>query len=152
MFQQGFTLIELMVVVAIIGILAGLAIPAYNDYVVRTRISEGLQIASGPKMAVSEYRQAMSQWPSSNGLAGLPVATNYNLPDNYLQTITVSGNGIITIAFKANVGLTAGAELRLTPTYNDGEGSIQWVCGTTAANTIANSYLPAECRDNVAAS
>ncbi|HEX2139136.1 MAG TPA: pilin, partial [Woeseiaceae bacterium] len=101
--QQGFTLIELMIVVAIIGILAAIAIPAYQDYTIRAQVSEGLNLASGAKVAVAEYYQNNGAWPSCNDLAtcadnaGLPAATT--ITGNYVSQVAVGANGVITATF-----------------------------------------------------
>ena len=76
--QQGFTLIELMIVVAIIGILAAIAIPAYQDYTIRAQVSEGLNLAGGAKAAVTEYTMDTGNWPTTNTLAGISAATDIN--------------------------------------------------------------------------
>ena len=142
--QQGFTLIELMIVVAIIGILAAIAIPAYQDYTIRAQVSEGLNLAAGAKTAVAEVVQNTGAWPTDNPTAGLPAAADIN--GNYVASVTVGANGIITVDYSgpsAHAEL-AGDDLVLIPTTN--AGSVEWACGTTAATTVAPNHRPSSCR------
>ena len=159
--QQGFTLIELMIVVAIIGILAAVALPAYQDYTTRSRASEGLTLASAAKLAVSEN--------ASNGVeygAGwvAPTAT-----DNVTSVALDDATGRITITYTALVAAAGANTLILEPhsngtalpdssggmgTYTPPAGSIEWAClaaGSTsptggAAGTLAANFAPAQCR------
>ncbi len=132
--QQGFTLIELMIVVAIIGILAAIAIPAYQDYTVRAKVSEGLNMASAAKAAVAEYRLSRTAFPTTNASAGISTT----IKGTYVNSVTVGASGIITIAL-TNLGATGGT-LTLTPTFSN--SAVTWVC----AGTIAAKYRPANCR------
>mgnify|MGYP001554145065 CR=1 FL=1 len=145
--QRGFTLIELMIVIAIIGILAAIAIPAYQDYTVRSKVSEGLNIASAAKLAVSETYDSAGRFPSVDNLSyGLPLATS--LSGTYVSGIEANaGDGVVTITYKNNLGGNppAGAkEIVLIPTTS--AGAMKWQCGGTAATDMPAKYLPASCR------
>ena len=142
--QQGFTLIELMIVVAIIGILAAIAIPAYQDYTIRAQVSEGLNLAAGAKAAVSEYTMDRGQLPTTNLEAGLSNATDIN--GSYVTEVEVQNSGVIQVAFggpNAHALLTATSILELSPVT--GVGSIEWSC-RAFNGSIAAKHLPAACR------
>ncbi len=138
--QQGFTLIELMIVVAIIGILAAIAIPAYQDYTIRAQVSEGLNLAGGAKAAVTEYYQDQGAFPADNAEAGIEVATN--ITGKYVTQLAVAA-GVITVTYgnDANTNI-AGDTLTLTPL--DNQGSVSWTCANGAG--LQNKWLPAACR------
>lgn len=138
--QQGFTLIELMIVVAIIGILSAIAIPAYQDYTKRAHISEGLSLASGPKAAVSEYYATQGEWPTNNTSAGLDGSSS--MGGNAVKGVAVGANGVITVTFNSKVA-SGDPVLKLTPTASG--GSIKWQCGGNGTSVL-DKYLPANCR------
>ena len=136
--QQGFTLIELMIVVAIIGILAAIAIPAYQDYTIRAQVTEGLNLASGSKVAVTEYYQDTGGWPVDNLTAG--VEDELNIRGKYTTQVTIAGQAItVTFGNSANTKILGGT---LTLTAIDNTGAVEWGCTAT----FANKWLPASCR------
>jgi type IV pilus assembly protein PilA len=138
--QQGFTLIELMIVVAIIGILAAIAIPAYQDYTIRAQVSEGLNLSGAAKVAVTEFYQDRGVFPTTNALAGLE--TNTNIRGKYVNDVAVGAAGLVTVTYGYDAHLIInGSAITLTPT--DRVGSIEWVC---LGAGIADKHLPAACR------
>ena len=141
--QKGFTLIELMIVIAIIGILAAIAIPAYQDYTIRAKVSEGISLASAAKLAVAETNDATGSMPGDNTTAGLPAALS--IVGNNVVSVGVGGNGVITITYGTNLGGSPTANsttMLLTPTAS--AGSMSWDCFTNS--TTATKYRPANCR------
>ncbi|MGB5541659.1 MAG: pilin [Gammaproteobacteria bacterium] len=147
--QKGFTLIELMIVIAIIGILAAIAIPAYQDYTIRAKVSEGLNLAGAAKLAVSETYDSTGSMPTSQAQAGLPSAVS--IVGNYVSSVSVAATtGVITIAYKNNLGGNPTADatnIDLIPSTN--AGSVEWDCtigsGTSGSQT-PSKYRPANCR------
>ena len=136
--QKGFTLIELMIVIAIIGILAAIALPAYQDYTKRARVGEALSLAGGAKTAVTEFYSSNNDWPSDNAAAGLPSATAIN--GNTVSSVAVS-DGLITVIVNEKVETGTNNTVVLSPT--DTGGSINWVC---TGSTLNKKFLPSECR------
>ena len=155
--QQGFTLIELMIVVAIIGILAAIAIPAYQDYTIRAQISEGMNLAAAAKAAVAETFLNRGVAPATRTAAGMTA----NAPDTqgkYVDQVNVAaGEIIIRYGNEANAAVV-GNFLFLTP-FLSIDQSVIWRCGnapnpvgvamgadTAAGTTVPNQYLPSACR------
>ncbi|OHX13655.1 pilin [Chromobacterium sphagni] len=151
--QQGFTLIELMIVVAIVGILAAIAIPAYQDYTKRARVTEGLALADAAKTAVTEYYSSNNAFAASGsapfnstyGLAGAASITG-----NSVSQVSVLASGVIQITYNSTV--SSGAQLDLVPAITS--GSVQWTCtytgtggGATAISTqLLSNWVPTSCR------
>ena len=147
--QQGFTLIELMIVVAIIGILAAIAIPAYQDYTIRAQVSEGLNLSGGAKAAVTEFLQDRGSMPADNSEAGL--AEPSEIQGKYVASVTVE-LGVIEVAYgneAHQILQAAGATLNMSPN-TAAVGSVQWTC-SSIDGSIENKHLPAACRTTAAA-
>ncbi|MGH8488235.1 MAG: pilin [Gammaproteobacteria bacterium] len=138
-YQQGFTLIELMIVVAIIGILAAIAIPAYQDYTVRSKVTEVAVAASACKTSVSEFAQSNGALPTTTTAAG--CSSNAT---QYVTSLAVGAAGVITVVPNAaNIGGGITGNFLLTPTYAASTGTVAWQC---TSSTIQDKYLPANCR------
>ncbi|HEZ6455684.1 TPA: pilin [Neisseria meningitidis] len=164
--QKGFTLIELMIVIAIVGILAAVALPAYQDYTARAQVSEAILLAEGQKSAVTEYYLNHGIWPKNNTSAG--VATSTDIKGKYVQSVEVK-NGVVT-ATMLSTGVNneiKGKKLSLWAKRQD--GSVKWFCGQPVARANANGaaitaapdnsnngintkHLPSTCRDAASAS
>ncbi|HEZ8002272.1 TPA: pilin [Neisseria meningitidis] len=162
--QKGFTLIELMIVIAIVGILAAVALPAYQDYTARAQVSEAILLAEGQKSAVTEYYLNHGTWPSDNSAAGV-ASVSTDIKGKYVQSVTVA-NGVITATMLSS-GVNKeiqGKKLSLWAKRQN--GSVKWFCGqpvtragtddtddTVAADTTTNTkidtkHLPSTCRDD----
>ncbi|MBH6225752.1 pilin [Neisseria meningitidis] len=161
--QKGFTLIELMIVIAIVGILAAVALPAYQDYTARAQVSEAILLAEGQKSAVTEYYLNHGEWPANNSSAG--VATSTDIKGKYVEKVEVA-KGVITAEMKSS-GVNneiKGKKLSLWAKRQD--GSVKWFCGqpvkrndtatdadvtADSGNEIDTKHLPSTCRDAASA-
>ncbi|HEZ4699646.1 TPA: pilin [Neisseria meningitidis] len=160
--QKGFTLIELMIVIAIVGILAAVALPAYQDYTARAQVSEAILLAEGQKSAVTEYYLNHGEWPGNNTSAGVASSAT-DIKGKYVKSVEVK-NGVVTAEMKSS-GVNKeiqGKKLSLWAKRQD--GSVKWFCGqpvtrdnakATGANAddtdtngkIDTKHLPSTCRD-----
>jgi type IV pilus assembly protein PilA len=133
-----------MIVIAILGILLAIAIPAYSDYTVRARVSEGLNVAAAAKAAVSETRLSNGAWPSSNATAGLPDS----ISSTYVASLVVGAGGTILITYETGTNkipeLGGNNTLRLTPSFSG--NTVRWEC--TNSTGVEARFRPARCRIN----
>ncbi|MBB3225423.1 type IV pilus assembly protein PilA [Luteibacter sp. Sphag1AF] len=148
--QKGFTLIELMIVVAIIAILAAIAIPQYQNYIIRTQVSEGMNLADGAKTAVSEFYNNKGHWPTENASAGLAGTTS--ISGKYVASVDAS-NGLIVATFANKAPQDANDKINsktVVLSAFDTGGVITWNCKSTAGGktktTVDEAYLPTACR------
>ncbi|MBG9091067.1 prepilin-type N-terminal cleavage/methylation domain-containing protein [Neisseria meningitidis] len=161
--QKGFTLIELMIVIAIVGILAAVALPAYQDYTARAQVSEAILLAEGQKSAVTEYYLNHGEWPANNSSAGVATSAS-DIKGKYVQSVEVK-NGVVTATMlSSNVNNEIkGKKLSLWAKRQD--GSVKWFCGqpvardgkadtvaaaAKTADNINTKHLPSTCRDTSA--
>jgi type IV pilus assembly protein PilA len=145
--QKGFTLIELMIVVAIIAILAAIAIPAYQNYLIRAQVSEGAVLADGLKTPLAEYYSNHGGFPqsASNASIGLP-ANATSVSGKYVSQVQFTANGVIEATFGTSAVNSAisGSMFTLSPIVSG--GSIAWSCTSTIGNPVPQKYMPASCR------
>ena len=138
--QQGFTLIELMIVVAIIGILASLSIPAYQSYTIRAQISEGLSLAGPLQNGIATFYNENVTFSVDNAEAALETPVSY--AGNYVESMSIN-NGVIEILYGNNANAQInGQTVIVTAIPND--GSVAWDCAT--GGVILNEYLPTSCK------
>jgi type IV pilus assembly protein PilA len=161
--QKGFTLIELMIVIAIIGILAAIAIPAYQNYTIRSQVTEGLSLADGWKTSISEYYAQNGSFPTGSSTATTvpagDIAVSGASSGKYVSAISVATGGNIVVTYsgsQVNAKLS-GMKLGLYPGL-DGNQDVVWVCGSatapatlataptvTTSTTVSPAYLPTSC-------
>ncbi|ENS7391228.1 prepilin-type N-terminal cleavage/methylation domain-containing protein [Neisseria gonorrhoeae] len=164
--QKGFTLIELMIVIAIVGILAAVALPAYQDYTARAQVSEAILLAEGQKSAVTEYYLNNGKWPANNGDAG--VASPGEIKGKYVKQVEIK-NGVVTAQMASSNVNKEIKDKKLSLWAKREDGSVKWFCGqpvtranadaakddvTDAAdgnNKIDTKHLPSTCRDAASA-
>ncbi|EMT1301428.1 pilin [Neisseria gonorrhoeae] len=159
--QKGFTLIELMIVIAIVGILAAVALPAYQDYTARAQVSEAILLAEGQKSAVTEYYLNNGIWPENNGDAG--VASSSSIKGKYVKEVKVA-KGVVTAQMASSNVNKEIKDKRLSLWARRENGSVKWFCGqpvtrtdkanddvtddaTAGNNKIDTKHLPSTCRD-----
>ena len=162
--QKGFTLIELMIVIAIIGILAAIAIPAYQDYTIRAQVTEGATLADGVKVAMQDYYAQHGTFPTSLAATDALLGLNFTglVKGQYVSLVDTPGNGMIVVTFgnRANAKLTVAANntLEIYAALNANQ-DIVWICGkqalptgstsqggAVADTTVIDKYLPRNCQ------
>ena len=135
--NNGFTLIELMIVIAILAILMAIAIPAYQDYTTRAKVSEGIALTAPAKLAVAESSSALgglSQFTAAQSGYSFPGATSF------VSNIAVADSGVVTVSMTTTTGLPAACNVVYTPTSIGGQ--LDWECTTTCSD----KFVPADCR------
>ncbi len=150
--QKGFTLIELMIVVAIVGILAALAIPSYQDYTVRAKVSEAIVLGDGLKTQLADYFLSQSTFPANNAALGY-TTTGTEFAGKYVSSIVVTGTATtgtmqITLGSASPVPTAVQSKkIQMIATQPTAGGPITWTCGPVAGSTgVAVKYLPTDCR------
>ena len=139
--QKGFTLIELMIVVAIIGILAAIAIPAYQNYTKRSHVSEGLSLAGGAKTGITEFYSSNNRWPGNPGNASVGLAPAGSIKGNAVRSVLVNGS-TITITYNTKVASGATLIMKGTPTG----GGMEWSCSGSSSGNLDPKFRPSNCR------
>jgi len=149
--QKGFTLIELMIVIAIIGILAAIAIPAYQNYTIRAQVTEGLTLADGWKTAIAEYYANTGNWPAQGNLTGTCISVG-----KYETGVTVAASGVITITYGNQANSKLNSQILALVPYTNANNDVLWQCGTATApsgtssggsnvTSVPAQYLPTSC-------
>ncbi|EMU0175872.1 pilin [Neisseria gonorrhoeae] len=142
--QKGFTLIELMIVIAIVGILAAVALPAYQDYTARAQVSEAILLAEGQKSAVTEYYLNNGKWPADNGAAG--VASASDIKGKYVKEVKVE-NGVVTATMKSDGVNKEIKDKKLSLWAKRENGSVKWFCGQPVTRNAGNDDTVADAKD-----
>lgn len=135
--QKGFTLIELMIVVAIVALLAAIALPAYQDYVARAQVSEGMSLATSAKQAIATYYGEKGSFPPDNSSAGM--ADPASITGKYVRSVTVDNTGLISVVFSGSANARISGQT-LTMQVTDRSGSLSWQC-----SGLSGKYLPSSC-------
>lgn len=146
MHNKGFTLIELMIVIAIIGVLAVIAIPAYQDYIARAQVTEAIGLTSGLKGGITDYYSAEGRCPNNSSRATFGIAKAADINGDYVSSVVVTGavsSCTITATFKAASVAKALQSKSLTLTAQVNSGSYNWTC---SSSNIDKQYLPVSCR------
>ena len=157
--QKGFTLIELMIVIAIVGVLAVVALPAYQDYTARAQVSEAIVLAEGQKAAVAEYYATNGVFPDSNEKAGVAAAAN--IKGKYVKQVDVGADGVITATMNTDgvnsdiKGKTVALKPEVATVATGGSGTASsngaftWKCGPGKTSPVDKKFLPATCREAI---
>ena len=143
--QQGFTLIELMIVVAIIGILAAIAIPAYQDYTVRSKVTEVVAGMSAAKTSIAEFYNSQGHMPANANSAGFTTAIQAKYLDNLTYTVIGTSGATIQGHITGNLGGSTAADQTVKLRGSGDAGKVEWKC-SQGTNSIPVKYLPASCR------
>ncbi|ENV8699940.1 pilin, partial [Neisseria gonorrhoeae] len=147
--QKGFTLIELMIVIAIVGILAAVALPAYQDYTARAQVSEAILLAEGQKSAVTEYYLNHGEWPENNASAGV-ASSPTDIKGKYVKEVEVA-KGVVTATMKSDGVNKEIKDKKLSLWAKREDGSVKWFCGqpvTRGAGNADNDAVTAAAADN----